>query len=99
MVARSDALGVKNLTVAPVLAVEVLSDSTRAKDLFKKREAYQRYGVLSYWIIDPDAVSLTAYHLVDGVYRRVDEVKDGERVNLELPFSVMVCPADLVAGR
>jgi Uma2 family endonuclease len=47
LVARRDALGIKNLTLSPILVVEVHSDSTRSKDLINKREAYQRYGVLS----------------------------------------------------
>ena len=89
----------KNLTIAPVLVVEVRSDSTRTKDLINKREAYQRHGVLSYWIIDPDEPSLTAYHLVEDVYRRKAKVRGTERATLDHPFPVTVCPADLVAGQ
>lgn len=99
LVVHRDALGVRNLTVAPRLTVEVLSDSTRAMDLINKREAYQRHGVLSYWIIDPDTVTLTAYDLVNGVYRRAAEVQGTRTATLDLPFTVTVCPADLIAGR
>jgi Uma2 family endonuclease len=99
LVARRDGLGVKNLTVAPVLAVEVLSPSTQSKDLIRKRELYQRFGVASYWVLDPDAVSLVAYDLVDGTYRRVVVAQGDEVVTLERPFTVRVCPADLVAGK
>jgi Uma2 family endonuclease len=99
LVARRDSLGVKNLTIAPVLVVEVLSDGTRSKDLILKRGIYQRTGVASYWVIDPDRTSLTAYDLVEGAYRRVVEVRGTERATLHLPFTVAVCPADLVAGR
>lgn len=99
LVAWRDSLGVKNLTVAPVLAVEVLSPSTRSKDLIRKRELYQRFAVASYWVVDPDAVSLVAYDLLDGVYRRVAAAKGDEAVTLARPFPIRVCPADLVAGK
>jgi len=38
----------------PILVVEVLSDSTRHRDLGKKRDAYRRVGIETYWILDPD---------------------------------------------
>jgi Uma2 family endonuclease len=38
-----------------ILAVEILSPSTRRKDPFLKRSKYQDAGVPSYWIIDPAA--------------------------------------------
>lgn len=38
---------------APVLVVEVLSDSTRKKDLVSKRKLYANRGVKFYLIVDP----------------------------------------------
>lgn len=38
---------------APDLVVEVLSESTRRKDLTKKLEKYMRAGVREYWAVDP----------------------------------------------
>lgn len=38
----------------PDLAVEVLSPSTRAFDLVRKREDYARVGVRELWLIDPE---------------------------------------------
>jgi Uma2 family endonuclease len=99
LVARRDGLGVKYLAVAPMLAVEVLSAGTRAKDLMFKRELYQRHGVESYWVIDPDRSVFTAYDLVEGTYRREAEVRGTDSATLYLPFTVTVCPADLVAGK
>jgi Uma2 family endonuclease len=97
LVARRDSLGVKNLTIAPVLVVEVLSDGS--KDLILKRGIYQRTGVASYWVIDPHLTTFTAFDLVEGAYRREVEVRGTESATLHLPFTVTVCPADLVAGR
>ncbi len=39
----------------PVLALEVLSPATAARDRGEKRRLYQRAGVAGYWIVDPDA--------------------------------------------
>ncbi len=39
----------------PVLAIEIISPGTAARDRGQKRETYQRAGVLSYWIVDVDA--------------------------------------------
>ena len=36
----------------PILVVEVLSDSTKSRDLGKKRSAYRRLGIAHYWVID-----------------------------------------------
>jgi Uma2 family endonuclease len=37
---------------APLLVVEVLSDTTRTRDLVHKRGFYLRAGVADYWVID-----------------------------------------------
>ena len=38
----------------PSLLVEVLSGSTRRRDLGAKREFYREVGIPDYWIVDPD---------------------------------------------
>jgi Uma2 family endonuclease len=38
-----------------VLAVEVVSPSTTRADRVVKRRTYQRHGVATYWVVDPDA--------------------------------------------
>jgi len=37
----------------PTLAVEVLSESTRSKDMLKKLDLYKQCGVREYWLADP----------------------------------------------
>jgi Uma2 family endonuclease len=38
----------------PILVVEVLSPTTRRRDLAQKRDFYLRIGVAEYWVVDPE---------------------------------------------
>jgi Uma2 family endonuclease len=86
-----------HLPVAPLLAVEVESPSTRRIDRMLKFAAYQDYGVASYWLVvpDPAAPTLSAYDLVDGRYVGVATVTGDEAFEATLPFPVTVVPARL----
>ena len=66
LVARDEDLTEKLLPVAPVLAVEVLSPSSVINDLNNKKAAYERMGVESYWVVDPQAPSIMVFELADG---------------------------------
>ena len=55
----ADVVTEKYATAAPDLVVEILSPGTRRRDLGRKREIYDREGVREYWIVDPDARSIT----------------------------------------
>ena len=65
--------GRKAIYGAPDMVVEVLSYSTRRRDLTIKKETYEAQGVREYWIIDPRAKSVTVYLLRDGKYFLDDE--------------------------
>jgi Uma2 family endonuclease len=90
----------KNLPVAPLLAVEVLSPSTRLKDLNLKKAHYERIGVASYWILDPtEPGSLTVFELDDvGRYQEVAHVEGDEEFVAKRPFAITVVPARLLDG-
>jgi Uma2 family endonuclease len=45
----------KNVECAPDLVLEILSESTRDRDLRLKKSLYERTGVREYWIVDPEA--------------------------------------------
>ncbi|MCR4605603.1 MAG: Uma2 family endonuclease [Eubacterium sp.] len=53
----------KNVKGAPDFVAEVLSPSTRKKDMTKKLEKYADAGVREYWIIDPENGQITVYNL------------------------------------
>ena len=80
----------------PLLAVEVLSPSTRAVDRTLKRQVFQDGGIRSYWLVDPFEPSLTVLELVDGAYIETAFVTGEQGYDAEVPFPVRVVPADLV---
>lgn len=49
----------------PALVVEILSESTRSKDLIKKLDLYMSCGVGEYWIVNPINREVTVYHFAD----------------------------------
>ena len=99
LVVANDDLGVKYIERPLALAVEVLSPSTRRKDLLLKRSKYQDSGIRSYWIVDPGiggAPSIEVLDLVDGSYQTVARVAGEDEANIALPFPVAVRPGDLI---
>jgi Uma2 family endonuclease len=99
LVARRADITDRDLPAVPVLAVEVLSPSTRLFDLNTKKARYEQAGVPSYWVVDPDkdAPAVTVWELRDGAY--VDEARASaaETVSVRLPFRLTLVPADLVS--
>lgn len=88
-------LDVTRIETTPLLVVEVLSPSTRARDLITKRAAYLDAGIPSYWVVDTAVPSLTVFSFVDGAYR--EQVFSGEEVyDATSPFPVRIVPATLI---
>ena len=54
-------LDAKRFEGAPDLVLEILSPSTRAKDMLLKLYKYQNAGVREYWIVDPDHERVLVY--------------------------------------
>jgi Uma2 family endonuclease len=98
MVVRRSHVGEKNIRAAPLLAVEVLSPSTRRKDLMLKRSVYQDRGVASFWYVDPDDASFMAWDLADGRYTTVAQAVGEQTITVARPYEVTICPADLTGG-
>ena len=51
----------KYINGAPDLIIEVLSPSTRRKDMFTKLYKYEEAGVREYWIVDPNKEKVIVY--------------------------------------
>ena len=100
LVARFADLTRANLPIAPVMAAEVASHSTRLHDRNTKKAHYERLGVSSYWLLDPDGPgALEVLELGDdGRYRTVAEAVGDETVELARPFPVSLSPARQLEG-
>jgi Uma2 family endonuclease len=100
-VARADSMNTVFQERAPVLAVEVASPRTRLYDRNRKKDVYERFGIVSYWIVDPDPAKpqLTLFELRDGRYQQVAQVAGEETFAAGRPFPVTVTPSALVQAR
>lgn len=96
LVTASDALTLRGVAGAPLLAVEVLSSSTRHIDLGLKRSRYEAAACPAYWVVDPDVPSLRVWELHDGGYRLIAEAHGDGVAELSRPWPVRVVPAHLV---
>lgn len=101
LVARRVDLTERDLPMPPVLAVEVLSPSTRRFDLLLKRSRYEAACCPSYWVVDPDEPSLTAWEFDAGRYGDPVVAVAGQSYNPTRPFPVTIVPQRLLsaAGR
>ena len=54
--------------------MEVGSPGTRRTDERTKQRLYERFAVPEYWIVDPDLDAIKVFRLVEGRYRRVQEL-------------------------
>ncbi len=82
----------------PLLAVEVLSPSTRVVDQTLKRAKYEEAGVQHYWIVDPTRPSLNALELDErGVYFERAVIEGDEVFETTNPVTVRIVPSKLLA--
>jgi len=66
IVCDTDKLKDSGVYGAPDLVVEVLSPNTSRNDFGRKMDAYEKAGVLEYWIVSPSAKQIDVYLLEDG---------------------------------
>ncbi len=62
---RNYDINMKHFKGAPDLAVEILSPSTRSKDMLLKSYKYEKAGVREYWIVDPFEEEVIVYDFTD----------------------------------
>ncbi len=81
---------------APDLVVEVLSPSTRGRDLGVKRDLYAAAGVSEAWWVDARGRTVDAFGLRDGRYLALPVADDGSIRSAALP-GMVVAPDALFA--
>ncbi|MEV6715513.1 Uma2 family endonuclease [Lentzea sp. NPDC051208] len=57
-----------------ILAVEIVSPGSERVDRVTKPMQYAKAGIAHYWLVElGDPISLTAFELVDGIYKHVED--------------------------
>ncbi len=87
---RLDIVGPAAIEGPPDIVVEILSPSTRARDLGRKMELYAALGVPEYWIVDPDARTATLFALRGETYEPIPQQEGRVRSTVlpDLEFDV-----------
>ena len=88
----------ENVQGAPDLVVEVLSETTRRRDLGPKLRLYARHGVRWYWAVDPDEQAVRVYTLEEGPYGEPNFVRTGNTLTCPLFPAVRVEVDEMFAG-
>ena len=96
LVMRLEDFNRKLFTGTPALVVEILSPSTRRRDLNTKRRAYEEAGLEWYWTLDLDRPALQVFRSEEGRLTEEAHVVNDGVCRAETPFAVEVIPADLV---
>ncbi|MDP9365242.1 MAG: Uma2 family endonuclease [Chloroflexota bacterium] len=98
---RTDRLGIVGRTAIegpPDIVVEILSPSTRARDLGRKKELYAALGVPEYWLVDPDLRAVDLFALRGGAFDPLPQ-EDGTVRSRVLPDLAIDVAALFAAAR
>ena len=87
LVARADDCDDDGTRRPPLVVVEVLSPSTRRRELGEKQQVYAALGVPHYRLLDPDAEALVL-RLVDGAYVPVRRTAGRLQVAVPVPVAL-----------
>ena len=68
----------------PALTLEILSPSTKTKDVIYKLNTFMTSGVSEYWIVDPDTRKITIYSFIDYRVDKMETYKNGETASSEI---------------
>ena len=82
----------------PALVVEILSPSTRSKDMVKKLNTYMLSGVKEFWVADPAGRTVLLYLFKDCEIEGFLSLKDGEVVASQAFPGMEVSMADVFEG-
>ena len=94
-VVRSDTVGGPTLEEPPVLAVEVLSPTSRERDLVTKRAVYATAGLPWYWLVDVDIPQILVLRNTGEVCVEHASAVGEQTLAVTEPFAVELTPASL----
>ncbi len=87
---RQALIGGKFIDGLPDLVLEVLSPSTKGRDLVRKRALYAHSGIAEYWIVDPEQETLLIHELRNGHYELIPSEQGTARSKVLTGLSVNV---------
>lgn len=95
---RQPPLGAQFFAGAPDLIVEVISPSSIRLDRHIKFDAYERAGVLEYWLVDPKAHLVEVYTLANGEYALLGQYTGDEMITSEVLAGLQIKASVLFQG-
>ena len=96
--ARQHSITPENIQGAPDLVVEILSPSTAERDRTVKSDLYAQHGVHEYWIVDPDARTITVFLLNEGEFEEVDTYSEGETLTSPMLTGFSIALDEIFGG-
>lgn len=84
------------LTEPPLIAAEVVSPTSRERDLVHKRAEYAAAGLAWYWLVDPEVPQVLVLGNTGDAFEVVVSATGDERAEIAEPFTVQLRPTDLV---
>ncbi|GAA3530661.1 Uma2 family endonuclease [Amycolatopsis ultiminotia] len=97
VVGRREMFTDRALAGVPVLAVEVVSPSSRHIDHHLKPARLAAAGCPYYWVIEPDEPTLSCFRLEGNAYALEGEATGEEVLHLDRPYRLDLSPDDLVS--
>ena len=82
--ARTRIIGNSNIQGAPDLVIEIASPRTQRRDRTVKRDVYERYGVLEYWMTYPDTRTISVLRLENGRFVDAGRYQYGDTLTTPL---------------
>lgn len=94
-VIRAELLPNPRLLTPPLLAVEVLSPTSRERDLITKRVQYAEAGLDWYWLVDIEAAEVLVLRRKRRLFVAHASARGEELLTVDEPFPVQLRPSDL----
>jgi Uma2 family endonuclease len=83
-------VGGQSIVGVPDLVIEIHSPATRVLDLTEKRFVYAAANIPAYWVIDPDAMTLTILELRANAYEEIAVVNAQGSHDVTIPFATTI---------
>jgi len=83
------------LTEPPLLAVEIISNSSVERDTVAKRNDYARAGCPHYWLVLPSRTEIVRLRLDGDAYVEIGRINGTKPVTVDEPYSITVDPSRL----